>query len=151
MYLNFVGAEDTGIIKAAKCQVLHTPGTRTGNVDSLKFVSHILSAECLRSKFSEAWVSQSFCHCHQISGTARGRTSSWFQKFESSRLTGAGGAGLLTQRSWKTGGAAHLTVGRRPEERYQKEAQRAASPAPCLGPRFLQPGPTFHLPPLPSI
>ena len=39
MYLNFVGAEDTGIIEAVKCQVLHSSGTRTGNVNLPKFVS----------------------------------------------------------------------------------------------------------------
>lgn len=33
MHLNFIGAKDTGIIKAVKCQVLHSAGTRTGNVN----------------------------------------------------------------------------------------------------------------------
>lgn len=47
MYLNFVGAEDTGIIKAVKCQVLLSSGTRTGNVNLPKFVSQTLSVECL--------------------------------------------------------------------------------------------------------
>lgn len=47
MYLNFVGAEDTGIIKAVKCQLLHSSGTRTGNVNLPKFVSQALFVECL--------------------------------------------------------------------------------------------------------
>ena len=47
MYLNFVGTEDTGIIKAVKCQLLHSSGTRTGNVNLPKFVSQALLVECL--------------------------------------------------------------------------------------------------------